>query len=96
MVSPPFSTTLVFRSHTCFIFRSVPCCVTREQLLSHVDVGHRPIHAVFVTIVLGVDVECYLLVDVSPAARLLPVNLSSPIYLLSRRASSPSLTCEKV
>ena len=48
------------------MFRNVPCRLTREQLLSHVDVGRLPIHAVFVTIVLGVDVECYLLVDGSP------------------------------
>ena len=47
-------------------------------------------------IMLGVGVECCLLVDGSPAARLQLVNLSSPAYVLSRRASSPSLTCEKV
>ena len=70
--------------------------MTREQLLSHVGVGHRPIHAVVMTTVLGVGVECYLLVDGSPAARLLLVNLSSPVYVLSWRASSPSLMCEKV
>jgi len=50
----------------------------------------------FMTIVLGIGVECYLLVDVSPAARPVLVNLSSPVYLLSRHAPSPSLTCEKV
>ena len=65
-------------------------------MLSHIGVGRRQILAVVVMIVLGVGVECCLLVDGSPAACLLLVNLSSPAYMLSWRASSPSLTCEKV
>ena len=45
-------------------------------MLSHVGVGRRQTLAVVVTIVLGVAVECYLLVDGSPAAFLLLVNWS--------------------
>jgi len=70
--------------------------VARELLLNHVGVGRRQILALVVAIVLGVGVECCLLVDGSPAACLLLVNLSSLVYVLSRRASSLSLTCEKV
>jgi len=97
---------LVFWSRTCFMFRSVPYCVSREQLLSHVGVGRCQIPAVVVTIVLGVDVVCYVLVDGSPAARLLFLNLSPPStccrgvphhqVLRARRFNRPHLFTECV
>ena len=53
----------MFRNRARCVFRDDPCWLARELLLSDVGVGRRQTFAVVVTIVLGVGVECYLLVD---------------------------------
>ena len=65
-------------------------------MLSDVGVGRRPSPAVVVTNALRVAVECYLLVDVSPAAFLSLVDWSPFVSMLSWCPSSSSLPCVKV